>query len=208
MAVASARALDTVALLPDGGPSRELLESKKPIYAETQGEVEVDFSNALVVFAGSNLLQEVQEAYCTLIAKDHTPEFTIRQHSANTYFYVNKDGERTDIKEVVRRQTSENTFDIVYYSTGKRFFGDYQAVIHVRISGGDGKSSHYTASVYAYPENMISRFFARRLGLVERFFKGKTQEMTGIITTIFCNLCEKVDGVDRGASAGQEDDPS
>ena len=188
----SAQALETVSLLPDEGPSRALLEQKKPIYAETRGEVDVVFSNALIVFDQPNLLKEVQDAYCVLIAKDHEPEFTIQQQSTNTYFYVNKDGDRTDIQEVVRRQTSENTFDIIYYSCGKRFFGKYQAVIHVRISDGGEGCSSYTAAVYAYPENAFSRFFARHLGLVERFFRSKTEELTGIITTISCNLCEKV----------------
>lgn len=193
------KALDTLVLLP-AGPSKALLENKKPIYAETSGEVQVDYAQALNVMDEPGLLQNVQDAYCKLIAKDGTPEFTIQQCSSNTYFYVNKDGERTDIAEVLRKKTSGSTFDIVYYSAGKRFFGRYEAVIHVQISDDGDAGSRYVASVYAYPENAFSRFFARHLGLVDRYFKKKTGEMTGIITTITCSLCDE-----KSAQPGREE---
>lgn len=186
----SAQALDTLPLLPDG-PSKALLEGKKPICAETTGMVPVEFTRALGVFEDPSLLQNVQDAYCKLVTEDGTPEFTIEQASSNTYFYVNKNDERTDITEVLRKQTSESTFDIVYYSAGKRFFGYYEAVIHVQIVDDGEGGSRYVASVYAYPKNAVSRFFARHLGLVERYFEKKTGDMTGIITTIACNLCEE-----------------
>ena len=184
-------ALDTLSLLEDG-PSKSLLQRKKPIHAETAGSVPVDFDRALVVFGQPDLLQSIQDAYCELIAESDEPEFTIQQNSSNTYFYVNRKGERTDITEVLRKPTSDNTIDIVFYSAGERFFGDYQAVVHVQVVDDGEDGIRYTAFVYAYPENAFSRFFARRLGLVERFFKKKTAEMTGIITTITCNLCEDV----------------
>jgi len=192
MVSASFGALDTLTLL-EAGPSKALLENKKPIYAETIGQLPVDFIRALDVFEAPALMQNVQDAYCELIAEDGTPEFTISEAGTNTYFYVNRKGERTDIREVLRKKTSDETFDIVFYSAGKRFFGNYEALIHVRLSdaGKDGVS--YTASVYAYPQNAISRFFARHLGLVERYFKKKTGHMTEIISTISCSLCEEAE---------------
>ena len=186
----SAQALDTIALLPDG-PSKHLLEKKKPIYAETCGAVPVGFSDALVVFGKPTLLQDVQDAYRAQIAKDHEPEFSIQQASSNAYYYVNKDKERTDITEVLRKKTSDSTYDIVYYSTGKRFFGKYEAVIHVRICANGEDKTSYLAVVYAYPENAFSRFFARHLKVVERYFTKKTGQMTEIVTAISCSLCSK-----------------
>ena len=63
---------------------------------------------------------------------------------------------------------------------------------------GEG-NTRYTASVYAYPENMLSRFFARSLNLVDGYFKKKTAHMTEIITTISCSLCAKTDEVAEAA---------
>lgn len=195
----SATALETVPLLPDGA-SKELLQNKKPIRAETEGYIPIRFFEAEAIFDEPALLKNVQDAYCELIAEDGEPEFTIEQASTNAYYYINRKGERTDITEVVRRKTAENAYDIIYYSAGKRFFGNYQAVIHVRVEGAGDARCRYVASVYAYPENAVSRFFARRLGMVERFFRNKTREMTGIITTIACSLCE-----DEGEQAGPID---
>lgn len=181
--------LDTLALL-EAGPSKTLLENKKPIYAETGGQVPVNYEQALEVLQDPGLMVNVQDAYCRLIDEDGEPEFSIRQTSSNAYFYVNRKGERTDITEVIRRETSDSSFDIVYFSAGQRFFGEYQALIHVRITAEEESNTRYTASVYAYPENAVSRFFARRLGLVKRYFKKKTEHMTEIITAISCSLCE------------------
>lgn len=186
-------ALDTLALL-ESGPSKMLLESKKPIYAETQGSVPIRFSRALDVLQQPELMTNVQRAYCELIAEGGTPEFTINQTSTNTYYYINKDGERTDITEVLKRKTSDTTFDMVLYSAGQRFFGNYQALIHVQIVDVGNGSVSYVSSVYAYPENAVSRFFARHLGLVNRYFKSKTSQMTDIITAISCRLCGQVEG--------------
>lgn len=186
----SAYAMDTVSLL-DEGPAKQLLEGKKPICAETSGEVPVPFDQALAVFAQSNLLGRVQQEYCELLTDDGKPEFAINQTSTNTYFYVNREGERTDITEVLRRQTGGDTFDIVLYSAGKRFFGHYEAVIHVQLARSAEGATDYTAVVYAYPENAFSRFFARHLNLVERYFAKKTNQMAGIVTTISCSLCAK-----------------
>lgn len=175
-------------MLPEG-ESKSLLASKKSINANAEGVVPIKFSKAMEVYAQDALLTRVQTAYCDLLAEGGVPEFTISQSSSNTYFYVNNEGQRTDITEVMRRKTSEDTFDIILYSAGRRFFGDYQAVVHVQLTDAGNDETHYSAIVYAYPENAVSRFFARHLGLVERYFKKKTCHMTEIITTISCSLC-------------------
>jgi hypothetical protein len=190
--VASVQALETKSLLPDG-PSKALLETKKPIYSEASGTVPVDFSQALKVFTHSNFLSNVQTAYNEQIDDDGTPEFNIEQTSAHTYFYVNRHGERTDISEIMRAAASDSVFDIILYSTGKRSFGKYQALIHVQITDCGEQAVHYTAAVYAYPENMFSRFFARHLGLVDRYFKKKTTLLTEMITVITCSLCDEAE---------------
>ncbi|MBN2703388.1 MAG: hypothetical protein JXR23_04170 [Pontiellaceae bacterium] len=187
----SVLALDTESLLEDG-PAKALLQGKKPILADVSGNIAVEFDQALRVLKKDSLLQDIQAAYGELLPENEAPEFTIYTSSTNAYYYINKKGERTDIEEVVRRKTSDDSFEMVYYSYGKRFFGKYKAVIHVCIKR-DMTSGMvmYDASVYAYPENAFSRFFARHLGLVEDYFEDKTDEMTGIITSISQSLCKE-----------------
>lgn len=185
-----AEPLNTLSLLP-AGPSKMLLEGKTPICAEARGEVPVDFSLAFKVLLQPDLMTRVQATYASLLAENEAPEFTIQQVSSNTYFYVNRKDERTDITEIMRGKTAEDCFDIILYSTGERSFGSFEALTHVQVKA-DGKGRcRYTASVYAYPENAFSRFFARHLGLVERYFKKKTALLTSMITTIACDLCKK-----------------
>ncbi|WP_372796090.1 hypothetical protein [Pontiella sp.] len=192
----SAQALETAALLPEG-PSRALLESKRPIYCETAGVVPVDFDDALRVFSHPDLMSHVQAAYAEQVLEEGEPEFSIQQTAPAEYFYVNRKGERTDLSEVVRIQTSETTFDLILYSTGKRFFGSYEALIHVRLLDCGNAGVGYAASVYAYPENAVSRFFARHLGLVTNYFNKKTARMTEMITLISRSLCEEATARDE-----------
>ena len=194
-------ALDTLGLLK-AGPSKTLLQDKKPIYAEAKGSAPVNFDAALKVLRHPDFITRIQDAYCELIDDDGIPEFTIQQTSSNTCFYVNRKGERTDITELLRRETAEGCFDIILYSVGKRFFGKYQALIHIQVTKDGKNKSRYVAAVYAYPENAVSRFFARHLGLVERYFKKKTGQMTGIVTAITCSLCENTPA-DSIAHAGR-----
>ncbi len=192
-------ALDTMSLLGEG-PARELLEGKKPIFVETSGIVPVNFNQALGVLRHPAFMTNVQTAYNEMIDDDGKPEFTIQQTSTNTYFYVNRKGERTDITELARRQTSASCFDIVLYSAGKRSFGNYQAVIHVQVVAEGENASRYVAMVHAYPENAVSRFFARHLGLIERYFNKKTSLLSTMISTITLGLCET-----ENATAAKQD---
>lgn len=187
-------ALDTLSLLGEG-PARQLLQGKKAIRAETDGRVPVGFDQALAVLSQSNLLDRIQREYRELLAENETPEFIINQTSSNTYFYVNQKGERTDLVELLRQPASDGAFDIVLYSAGNRFFGYYQAVIHIRLFSNGTGGSNYQAVVYAYPENAFSRFFARHFNLVERYFAKKTGQMAGIVTAIGCSLCGKEAGI-------------
>ena len=202
-AAAAGQALETVQLLPTG-PSRALLEGKKPILAEMHGVVPVNFGEALSVLRHPQFIHHVQQAYNERIDDDGIPEFTIQQASTNTYFYVNRKGERTDITEILRQQAADSEFDMILHSTGRRSFGQYQAVIHIQVTAAGEEESDYTAMVYAYPENAVSRFFARHLGLVERYFRKKTVQLTSMITTITLNLCEKNAAVNESMKAEPE----
>ncbi len=128
------------------------------------------------------------------------PEFTVQQSSSNTWFFINGNQERTDIAEVAGRLTGADTFDLAYYTQGRRFFGHYQALIHIRLTGA-GDSTAYTVAVYAYPENGFSRFFARHLQLVEKYFRSKTSEISELAVQISTKLCDP-DRMDAVAKSG------
>jgi hypothetical protein len=177
---------ETVALVPDDR-SRALLK-KEFIYAETGGAVPVSVCSAISILQQPSFLTRVQEEYEKLLPPGKCPEFTVQQSATNTWFYINKKQERTDITEVAGRMNGADTFDLAYYTQGRRFFGFYQALIHIRLTG-TGNSTGYTVAVYAYPENGFSRFFARHLQLVEKYFRSKTDEISAIAVQISTRLC-------------------
>ena len=86
--------------------------------------------------------------------------------------------------ELYCRQISDATFDLVYCATGKRYFGKYEVLIHIRAIDAGPAGTIYIASVHAYPHNGPMRFFARRFGTIERYFQRKTQIIARVSTRI------------------------
>lgn len=164
------------------------LLSKKYIYAETGGAVPVCFDRALTVFREESFLSLVQAEYEKMMPAENSPEFVIEPCGPDAWFYVNRKGERTDLFETAARREGEDLFHLVYFSEGRRFFGLYQALIHIRLTRTAGTSAYHVA-VYAYPENGVSRFVARRLNLVERYFRSKTDEISDLAVQISTRLC-------------------
>jgi hypothetical protein len=185
-----ASGMDTAALLGDSAAG-ELL-SKKCIRAETAGIVPVRFDDAASVLKQPGLVQAVQKEYARSVARDGKVQFPIIKTAPGTYHYVNKKNQKTQITELVRKQTAKDTFDMVYHAEGKRFFGKYEVIIHLRAIDADAAGVVYTAQIHAYPRNGPMRFFARRLGVVERYFRKKTDVITDISTRICTGLCDEL----------------
>ena len=154
------------------------------IKAGGTGMVEVSFSDAVVLFEQENLLNDVQAAYAKMLKDGQTPEFTIQVDATNQWSYVNKAGQQSVIIELHRLIGTEDRASLVYYSAGERFFGKFRAVIVIDVVPADLGASAYEVTVYAYPENSFSRFFARHLGVVDRFFRTKTTEITALAVDI------------------------
>jgi hypothetical protein len=165
-----------------------VLLNKKFISAETDGTVPVPLRKAVDVLNHPDFLARVQNEYEKLLPPGKRPEFKVEQSPDGTWFYINKYGERTDIRQVAGQKTGTGSFDLAYYTQGRRFFGFYQALIHIRLTG-TGDSTDYTVAVYAYPENGFSRFFARHLQLVEKYFRSKTGEISQLAVQISTRLC-------------------
>lgn len=199
LSLAAIKAPETAMLVSDD-LSRALL-NKKFIGAETGGSVPVSLREAVEILGRPDFLSRIQDEYEKLLPPGKHPEFKVAQTPDGTWFYVNKYGERTDIRQVAGRKTGAGSFDLAYYTQGRRFFGFYQALIHVRLTG-TGSSTDYTVAVYAYPENGVSRFFARHLQLVERYFDSKTGEISAIAVQISTRLCGDRTLMSQGCADG------
>lgn len=170
---------------------RSVLEAHY-IQAGGTGVVDIAFRDAVVLFERVNLLDDVQAAYARMLGEGAEPEFVITQESTNRWSYVNKAGHASVIEELHRAiQTNANHATVVYFTEGERFFGKFRAVIEVAVRPeGDGASSCYEVAVYAYPVNSFSRFFARHLGVIDRFFRDKTREITHLAVSICRDLMD------------------
>jgi hypothetical protein len=180
--VFSAGALETLPLL-EKEPARALL-GKKPIEAKVSGSVDVGFERMLALYESPSMVLRIQQVYRDYVVGDEGVEFEVEEVAPGRYEYVNRKGEQTMVEEVYRARSNTGGFDLVLYTAGQRFFGAYEAVIHIELQRGDGEQCEYRAVVYAYPKNSLSRFLGRHLGLVEGFFKRKTVEMEALTVEV------------------------
>jgi hypothetical protein len=165
-----------------------LLE-KKCIQTETSGVLPARFDAVAHYLSQPDLVQRIQGEYRRSVSKDGTIDFPIVRNGNGAYYYINEKNQRTDLFELYRRQTSDFTFDLVYHAAGKRYFGKYEVLIHIRAIDAGPAGTIYTASVHAYPHNGPMRFFARRFGTVERYFQRKTR----IIARVSNKICIGMD---------------
>jgi len=152
------------------------------------GSVAVPFATAVFLFQQENMLDRVQVEYGRLLPEGEKPEFKVKQETTNRWSYVNRKKQQSVITEVYRNLSDENTAELVYHTEGKRFFGEFEALTHVKLRREENSETHFTLEVYAYPKVAVSRFLARHLGLVERYFVDKTDELT----TLTVNICRNI----------------
>lgn len=193
-------ALDTAARAA-GDPDVERVLGRDPIVVEAGGRVPIPYANAVRMFASSNLLADVQREYARLLPPGEEPEFVITQRDATNYHYVNRSGQETHIREAHRAEHEGPTTEVVFFATGRRFFGDFESVIHI-AAAPQGEETVYRVRVYAYPKNSVSRFFARHLRLVNLFFRSKTAE----IQELSIRICQALGRTDVAAGQGPTPD--
>jgi hypothetical protein len=152
------------------------------------GSVAVPFATAIFLFQQDNMLDRVQLEYGRLLPEGEKPEFVVQQESTNRWSYVNRKNQESVITEVYRNLANQNTAELLYHTTGKRFFGDFEALTHVTLRREENNETRFTLRVYAYPKVAVSRFLARHLGLVERYFADKTDELTALTV----NICHHI----------------
>lgn len=148
------------------------------------GDIDISYAEARNLFLQENILDAVQQAYAQLLEEGEKPEFVIEQHGDRRWSYVNKAGQYSEIIELHRDIEESQPARLVLYAEGERFFGNFRAIIKVNVNEVSASSCQYRVTVYAYPENAVSRFFARHLGIAERFFRYKTKEITDLTVRI------------------------
>lgn len=189
-------AFSTAAEIP--APVRDLPEvqrilSNKCIRIEADGTAKAAFEDLLIVSGRPDLLSAVQRTYAEMLPEGEAPEFTVEEVAPGQYFYLNRKDQESHVTELLRAALPDGRLHAVYNVSGERFFGDFQAVVHVGIakSGTPGEVDYF-AEVYAWPENSFSRFLARGLTFaIEAFFDRKTKHMTGLILDICAKLVEE-----------------
>lgn len=182
LATGSVFALDAAALL-EGYPEASLLE-KNCIRTDVGGVLPVRFETVVKWLSQPDLIQQIQREYRRTVSKDGTVDFPIVGTGNGTYHYVNEKKQRTDISELCRRRTSATTFDLAYLAEGKRYFGKYETLIHIHVVDAGAAGTIYTVSIHAYPRNPLVRFFARRKGKAEEYFRRKALLIARISTKI------------------------
>lgn len=164
-------ALETGELTDDRAVA--LLE-KNCIQTATGGVMPAPFGAVVDYLNAPALLQRIQDEYLRSVSRDGIIDYPIVETGEGTYYYINEKNQRTDVVELYRGQTSGSSYDLAYYAKGKRFFGRYELLVHIRVFDAGPVGTLYTVSVYVYPRNGPVRFLTRHLGTVERYFRRKT----------------------------------
>ncbi len=174
-------ALDTTALVD--GSAVDLLD-KKCIRTDIGGVLPVRFDALVELLDQPDLILYIQKEYGSAIFTDEANDFPIARTRNGAYHYINEKNRRTDFLELYRQQTSDISFDLVYLAKGKRYFGKYEVLIHIRAVDADAAGTLYIAEIHAYPRNAALRFFARQFGTIERYFQRKTRRVAHIATQL------------------------
>jgi len=158
------------------------LLTKRTVRLHTTGRAAMAYHIATSMIQEDDVLDALQQAYASMLPEGESPEFTITQTGAGRYAYVNRDGEHTEITEILRVIQPEHV-ELYIYSTGNRFFGSFEALTAIHVRPASTNDIDWDVHVYAYPKNILSRLVART-GIVNRFFRSKTDEITEIAVRI------------------------
>ncbi len=179
---ATAYARQNIAEAVSGQAHAASLLTKRTVQLYSTGRAALAYHVAIRMIEEDDILGALQEAYARMLPEGESPEFTVQQTAPRTYAYVNRDGEHTEIIEI-HRVTKPEHVELYLYSTGNRFFGSFEALTAIRVKPADANEVDWEVAVYAYPQNILSRLVART-GVVNRFFRRKTNEITAIAVRI------------------------
>jgi hypothetical protein len=172
-------------------PEVQSILSNNCIRIEASGRADAEFADLLTVNQRADLLEAVQREYAAMMPDGKTPEFEIQETAPGAYFYLNEKNQESHLTELMRELQPDGKLHAVYAISGERFFGQFQALVHIAVASEDSGTVSYEAEVYAWPENRLCRGLARGLRFaIESFFDGKTRYMTGLVLDICARLVE------------------
>lgn len=170
-------------------PEVQSLLTNDCIRIEASGAAAARFADLLSVNGRDDLLEAVQREYAAMLPKGKQPEFEIQQTGPGAYFYLNCKNQESHLTELMRDLQPDGKLHVVYAVSGDRFFGPFQALVHIEIEASGDDKVAYHAEVYAWPENQLVRGAARGLRFaIESFFNSKTRYMTGLVLDICSRL--------------------
>ena len=155
------------------------------------GCVTGSFIKANAVLREVNLLDMVQTAYASQLPSGQKPAFVVKSTGKGQYFYISKEDERCDIRELWRLTDTNTWFQAAFHIHGGQICGAFDSLVYLTVSR-EGVTSpevlNYSADVRVWPHRAWARFLVRYLPGVECYFRMKTAEMRGIITRVFTCL--------------------
>jgi len=170
------------------------LSAMKTLRIPVEGCITGSFERACVMLRSSNLLEKIQQAYAAQLPVGAKPEFQVKSAGAGRYFYVNKFNERCDIRELWRMTDTNTWFRCAFYVSGERSFGLFESLIYMTVRRDEGGSPdllRYTSEVRVWPHGAFVRMLLRYMPGIECYFRAKTAEMRGVMTSVFLNLAGK-----------------
>lgn len=170
----------------DQHPRAAAVLAEKFIHVTGSGQVDITFEQASALLQRPDLLTDIQTAYAALLQEGQKPEFVIQAVEPGEYFFENRHRQTTRIFELKRQENEAGGIDFVLFAQGTRSFGDFQSLTHIQIQScpENPEITLWEVQVFAYPENSMSRFFARNFGIAQRFFRSKTREISGLAVEI------------------------
>ncbi|WP_136061106.1 hypothetical protein [Pontiella sulfatireligans] len=174
-----------------GNADAKKVFDKKCIRLGTIEVLPIKFETACRVLKQNELINAVQKEFARSVSNNGEVEFPIIGTGPKQYHYVNEKGKRTDITELYRKQTNAHSFDYIVWASGKRFFGGYDVIIHLRVVDANEAGIIYSVSTHAYPHNWATRFSARKIGITKRYFKKKMKLISYVARQIGLGLCAK-----------------
>lgn len=187
--VSTAGAMDLATMVKEHKAASAMLTARALVLTR-EGHVAVPYKAGEAAVTAVDALDSVQAAYAQLLPEGEKPEFTITCRDGHLYSYVNREGQKSTVDEVWKKG-DDKEFNVVYYATGKRFFGHFQALIHLQATPNAKGQVDYRLLVRASPENRFWRFVVSRIGVVKLFFRSKTDEVAGLSEQILVRLCQQ-----------------
>lgn len=172
-------------------PVDERLFGKKAIQLGTSAVLPLPFDRVAKTMEKPGLLETICREYVQSKQGADLAEIPLVETSPGHYAFFNEKGQRTDITELYRKQTDAQSFDYILLTSGKRFFGHYDAIIHIRIVDVGEVGAVYTANIHAYPHNAATRFFTKRLRVARQYFKTRIRIISRAGQTALVARCEK-----------------